>query len=328
MMKRTLFLAACCLSLPSCEKAKEIAAKAQVAVEEVRSDFTVQADDAARGIAPDADLQALVDHNAEGYVFRKDLPFPPHLKVKVVESSRFKGRHFQSTLLGSGAGSIEGEFRHQRDLEMRSGVVSYTLHESLFFPPISPEAENPDAGKKVLQQGGRMEFMRKGAGWIPSGKARDLAVMAILGGKDVAVEFSKDCVMPRPFWFGKKRLQPGDQVILSGRHLGMLGFPGANGEIRMTFTGPEAVGGHPCGVFSVSGAIDLAGTGWVGDGAKMERVSVDSGKVWFSLIHPVVLKEELETVITSKSGEGKKLSSQIQGAASIRIEREWVPGGR
>ncbi len=324
MMKRTLLLAACCLSLPSCDKAKEIASKAQVAVEEVSADFSAKADAATPDIAPDADLQALVDHDADGYLFRKDLPFPSHLKVRVVANSRFKGRHFQSTLLGSGAGSIEGEFRHQRDLEMRSGVISFILHDSLFIPALVSDAENPEAERKILQQGGRMEFVRKGKEWVPSGSGRDLSVMAVLAGKNVAAEFSNDCIMPRPFWFGKKRLQPGDEVVLSGRHLGMLGFPGGKGEIRLAFIGPEAVGGHPCGVFSVSGAFDLAGTGWMGDGAKMERISVSSGKIWFSLIHPVVLKEELEAVITSKTGEGKDLSSQIQGSASIRVERHWA----
>ncbi len=324
-MKRTLFLAACCLSLPSCDKAKEIAAKAQVAVEEVSADLTDRVNPGEVEIPPDADLQALVDHNVEGYLFRKDLPFPSHLKVKVEESSRFKGRHFQSTLLGSGAGTIDGDFQHQRELEMRSGVVSYTLGESAFIPAAAPGSEQPEEEKKVLQRGGSMEFMRKDATWLPSGKTRDLSVMAALTGKNVAEEFSRDCVMPRPFWFGKKRLQPGDEVILSGHHLGMLGFPGGKGEIRVAFIGPDAVGGHPCGVFSVSGAMDLARSGWVGDSSIEERVSISSGKIWFSLIHPVVLKEEVEAVITSKSGEGKKLSSQTQGAASIRIERQWTP---
>ncbi|MBX3743211.1 MAG: hypothetical protein KF712_19655 [Akkermansiaceae bacterium] len=324
-MKRILFLAACCLSLPSCDKAKEIASKAQVAVEEVKADLTDRVNARDTEIAPDADLQPLVDHTAEGYLFRKDLPFPSHLTVRVVEKSRIKGRYFESSLLGSGGVPISGEFENRRELELRSGMISVTSRDRTFIPDNLPEGKDPEEAKKVVRKGAKKDFVRKDGKWTPSGTARDFSSM-VAAGTDPGQGFSDDCIMPRPFWFGKKRLQSGDEVVLSGPHLAMVGFQGATGEIRLKFIGPEAVGGHPCGAFSLSGLVDSAGSGLLGDDVKEGRISISSGKLWFSLIHPVVLKEEWDAVITAKSGDGKSLSSQLQGSAAMRVEREWAPG--
>lgn len=326
MMKWTLFLAVCCLLCSSCEKAKEIATKAQSAVEtrieEVKADFSGSAPD----VPPvaDTDLLSLVDQTPDGYAFRKDLPFPSRLKVKVAENSRFSGRHFKATLLGSAAGTLKGEFQSQRELELRGGEVTVVYQESIFIPELGSQAGGIPGVRKTLRPGGRMDFVRKGKNWIPSEKAKDLTVMARFAGKDTDAELSSDCIMPRPFWFGKGRLKEGDEVVLTGLHLGMIGLPGEKGEIRMTFTGTEPVDGHPCGVFTVSGTVDQVGDSWVGESGGNIQVTIESGKLWLSLLHPVVLKEELETVITSRSGAGKKLSSHVQGSASIRIRREWI----
>ena len=325
-MKRTLFLTVCCLSLPSCDKAKEIASKAQVAVEEVGAELTDRVNGTEGEVPPDADLQALVDHTGEGYLFRKDLPFPSHLTVRVVEKSRVKGRYFESSLLGAGGAPISGEFRNEHEFGMRSGVISVTSRDRTFLPANLPEGQDPEDAEKVVRKGGKMDFVRKDGKWTPAGNVRDFSVMAAVAGTDIGAGFSNNCIMPRPFWFGKKRLQPGDEVMLAGPHLGMVGFQGGKGEIRMKFIGPEHVGGHPCGVFSISGQLDHAGSGWLAGDPSEGRITIGSGRIWFSMVHPVVLKEEWDAVITAKSGDGEGLSSQLQGSVSIRVEREWTPG--
>jgi hypothetical protein len=325
-MKRTLFLAACCLHLPSCDKATEIAARAKMAVEEAGADLTDRVSAAGTDVVADANLQSLVDHTGEGYLFRKDIPFPTHLAVRVVEKSRIKGRHFESSLLGAAGAPISGEFENQRELEMRSGVISVTSRDRTFIPDNLPKGTDPEDAKEVVRKGGRMNFVRKDGKWTPSGSVRDFSIMAAVAGADPGAGFSVDCIMPRPFWFGKKRLQPGDEVVLAGPHLGMVGFQGAKGEVRLKFIGPEVVGGHPCGVFSISGLLDQAGGGLLGEDFREGRISISSAKLWCSLVHPVVLKEEWDAVVTARSGDVKGLSSQLQGSASIRIERGWLPG--
>jgi len=327
-MKRVLILAACSLPLSSCDKAREIAGKAKTAVEnrveEVKEDVTGQAPAAEAAAPADANLQSLVDQTEDGYVFRKDLPYPTRLKVKVTESTRFKGRHFESSLFGAGVGTIDGEFQSGQELEMQGGTVAVTFQEYAFVPAVIPTAGEAVETRKVLRKGGRLDLVRKDLKWAPAGNTRDFSVLAMMANTDADLELSRDCVMPRPFWFGKGRMKIGDEVAVSDPHLGMLGFRGGKGRIRLRLDAVEAVGGHPCGVFSVAGAVDKGKLRLLGESAGDEQVTIESGKIWCSLIYPVVLKEELEMVITAKQGEGRKLSNHMQGSASVRVDRAWT----
>ena len=105
-MLRPIFLGLlCCLAVSSCDKAKDLAVKAKDAVAD---QIEKVSSDAAETDKVDGNLQALVDATAEGHVFRKDLPFPSHVKVTVRSERKFKGRHFQSALLGTGSDQIDG----------------------------------------------------------------------------------------------------------------------------------------------------------------------------------------------------------------------------
>ena len=53
-------------------------------------------------------------------------------------------------------------------------------------------------------------------------------------------------------------------------------------------------------------------------------VTISSGKVWFSLIHPLVLRQELDTIITV-STESDGVPTKIQGRAVVTTASEWKP---
>jgi hypothetical protein len=96
------------------------------------------------------------------------------------------------------------------------------------------------------------------------------------------------------------------------------------GKVQLLFEAEEAVGGHPCARFAVSGnysAEDQAGE----DGGKSDAdVTISSGKIWFSLIHPLVLRRELDTIITV-STESDGVPTKIQGRAVVTTASEWKP---
>ncbi len=327
-MNYPILCAFCCLTLASCDKAKHLADRAKEAVvekvEEVKGGMAGE-----KPAAPDAALQSLVDHTEEGYLFRKDLPFPAHLKVKTHSGMRFKGRHFQASLLGQGSGSIDGDFKEGSEIEKNGETVSVQLHESVFTSAVPAGEELPEDHKKVIRRAASLKMERKGRNWVPASKEIDFLAASAITGPGMDAELVENGLLPRPFWFGKRRLKIGDEVTLAGDHLLMMGPSKAKGRIRLKLESIEPFDGHPCGVFSISGAVDGSAINRFSEGRQEENYTIESGKVWLSLVHPIVLKEEIDAVVTSKSGEGKSVSSHTQGRAAILIEREWrvLPDG-
>ena len=322
-MKLVLFLAVGSLCMVSCKEAQEMANKAKEAVvetvEEVKEDLADSVPQAA-----DATMQSLVDQNCDGYRFRKDLPFPSLVKVKTRSGMQFKGRHFQASLLGQASGVLDGEFRKEIEIDRNGGEASVSLGEQRFFPRSAGSDESSGEEKAVsINPPMALEMVREGNSWKQSAGDPNL-LTASAAAPHMADQFTKEGAMPRPFWFGSRRLKPGDEVALSGKHLAMTGMNGAKGEVRLKFEAVEPVNGHPCGVFLISGSFDGGESSLFGGDMDQGRCTIESGKLWMSLIHPVVLKEEIRLVVTSKEGRGKKISNHIQGAADLFIDREWI----
>ncbi len=132
-------------------------------------------------------------------------------------------------------------------------------------------------------------------------------------------------VLPRNYWLGKRRLKPGDTVPLTGEALALLLDEGASGSLVLTLEAFEACGGHPCGVFSVTGNYRQAGVTGLDGEVFDEDISISSGKVWLSLVYPVVMREQFETIQTLSSGMRSGHSSMIQGSVAVAITRSWKP---
>ena len=132
-------------------------------------------------------------------------------------------------------------------------------------------------------------------------------------------------VLPRTYWLGQRRLKPGDSVPLSGEALALLLGEGASGSLVLTLEAFEASGGHPCGVFTVTGNYRQAAAPGPDGEVIDEDVSISSGKVWLSLVYPVVIRQQFETIQTLSTGMRSGHSTLIQGSVAVAVTRTWKP---
>lgn len=133
---------------------------------------------------------------------------------------------------------------------------------------------------------------------------------------------------PRVQWFSSSRLwRKGDGIMLTGNTLKILDPYDVSGKVALKFEGEEAVGGHPCGVFSLSGDLRISGQLQVDGSHQDVDISVNSGKIWASLLYPVIIREEYDTVQTAIQREGKRggPEAKIQGAIGVKKCRNWMP---
>ena len=324
--KRLLLILISALSCTSCDKAKELAEKATHAVREQVAAQTGAGKDA----AVDPELAKLADQTAEGVVFRKDLPFPWRIEITTTRRQEWSGRFYQSSAIERRVETLKGT-RLTIDKYQRAGnEVRHTLEKSGFSIP-SPD--DPEGAKETLSDplatiapGNRTHIFRKsGNVWTadPSGGFRSAALA-----KDLSPVFDQllidNALAPRPLWFSaKKRFKPGDELTISGETLPMLIGGNATGNLHLKLESFDAVHGHPCAVFAVSGdyrrreAPDFEGI------FTDEDVTIESGKLWLSIIHPIILKEELVTIQTVSSGSRGGQKSKGQGSIKISVELQW-----
>ena len=176
--------------------------------------------------------------------------------------------------------------------------------------------------------GCKLVFVRQGSAWKPE-HSNDFK-LTVWGG-NLAPRLDATCldagVMPRAYWFGKRRLKPGDSVPLSGTALSLLLGEGASGALVLKLESFAVSAGHPCGVFAVTGNYHAAAVPGP-DGALVDQeVSITSGTVWLSLVYPLVIREQLETVQTLVTGARGGPSTRIQGKVSVAVTREWLQTG-
>lgn len=320
--------------------------KAQKAVDAAREKF--RGADPSAPVSPggdvNPDLASQVDSAAEGVRFRRDLPFPTDVTVRVIERANFHDSRAMSTsVLGTQNAPISGKFERIFTLT-RSGtkltvgiekagrvVEEEAAKEAAKDPAKSKVAAAVDAASEKEDEakrleGASIEFQLTNQGWRqPKSKgAADFTKM--LWAKklepQLPVLMAHDGVMPRTQWFSSsRRWSGGDKFEITGEALSML-FPGKyEGKVTLTYEVSEALDGHPCGRFAVSG--DISGETTSIDGVVSEQeVSIRSGKVWCSLLHPLVLREEFDTVRTTVSGaDGAK--TRIQGGLEMVTSRQW-----
>ncbi|HVJ45160.1 MAG TPA: hypothetical protein VM511_02165 [Luteolibacter sp.] len=323
MMIRSFSLGVfCCVAVSSCDKAKDIATKAsKVVAEQIESS---PAKSAAPGGPADADLQALVDETPEGFRFRNDLPFPTQVTVNAVSRSKMKTRSFSSSALGTEARTFDGEVESEVDVTLMGSRATVVAKDTNILVP-SAEGEKKEPKKEVAVKGGSITMDRKKDGWVPvsDGKALDFSLAGRFAGPGFEQFLTDYGLLARPFWFGKKRLKIGDEVTLEGDHLEMLGFKKSSGTIRLKFERTEAVHGHPCGVFSISGSAANHLSEFLGASGGEEDMTIESGMIWLSLLYPIGLKEDLNAVVSIRAGKGKENLRRSDGKSNIIGERKW-----
>jgi hypothetical protein len=387
MKIQCLFLiAALGLSCVSCGKIRDLANKVKRSAETKISEAIGSAKAARTPVDPA--LQALVDQTPEGAIFRKDLPFPEQLQVKVERRLTFdSARFFAKSALGNQALAISGT-RFFTTLFERSGDrVAVTMESAGFArPEVDPAKggagksgagsrtqanelqakldESKEARAELTQTkkagaakvapvtgapakagqaaaeaaavvpdelaatkdltGVGAVFVRQGKAWKAT---HSTDFKRTVWGGNIEPQMGAICidagVLPRAYWFGKRRLKPGDTVSLAGPALPLLLGAGASGALELKLESFEASGGHPCGVFAVTGSYRVAAEPGLDGAVADTEVSISSGKVWLSLIHPLVIREQLDTVQTIVAGGRSGHSSRIQGKVSVAVTRAW-----
>jgi hypothetical protein len=310
------------LTLVSCDKVKSLAEKAKSTV---ASEVAKKAGESANTKA-DPELQKLVDHSPEGTLFRKDLPFPNNISVKINQRSEVSGRFSQKSELGSQVDVLKGTITTTTKVERSGDRVSYTMLESIFTEPvIEGEASKDKPAPKVLETpSAPYEFVKSGSTW-KSAIPTDFRIVS--RAQAIAPFFDQllieNALAPRKLWFGKKRFKIGEEMLIADDFMPVL-IPGkVAGKLKLKLEALEAVHGHPCGVFSVSGNFTRKQFPSFSGVVTNEDVTVESGKLWLSLLYPLVLREELQMIQSANSGGQGGLSTSGSGSAKVSVIREW-----
>lgn len=307
---------------PSCDKLKDAANKGRSVLERELAGSSGKDTDKA-----DPELEKLVDRTEEGVVFRMDLPFPKALEVRMTSVDEVDGRVFEKSEIGSGGSSMKGTITTVAILKRSSNHVSYQLVESTFAKPLT-EGQKPDQQEKHQVTAPFTAAVRKeGAVWKPLSNDFNTANLV----QSISPVFDQvlvdNALAPHPMWFGKKRFKIGDTVTVSGKSLPMIVTGNASGNMELKLESFSAVAGHPCAVFSVRGNFSRKGFPSFDGSLTDEERSIETGKLWLSLLYPIVLKEQ-ENSIRSIKGGGGGHSVQLNGTSKFTVTREWKPQGQ
>jgi len=329
MKAHLLPIALLCLTATACDKVKELAGQARATTEEKVQQVSAQATGkpAPQTTPPvDPKLQALVDQTPEGVVFRKDLPFPSHLEITNIEKITYRNAlTFRSSELGRESQRMEGTLSSESTIKRNGGEAIITLGKKILTKPNPEKPEEPFT--EVIQDGKAGKSLRltlHATTWLPDAGADFHGRVWAEEVKGHTSEILIDSgAIPRTLWFSKKRLKIGDAVPLSASHLPVLFDSQGKGNVTLTLQSIEAVNGHPCGVFSVTGDYSCKNSQHV-DGSRSDtEMTIQSGKVWLSVLHPLILKKELEVIITLTQSSNGGLSSRTQGGMALSLERIW-----
>lgn len=309
---------ALCLAT-SCDKVKNLARDATSKVKQ----GIVDGSDA----TPDPELLKLVDQTDEGVIFRKDLPFPKHVQVKVSTTEKVNLRTFENSEIERKSGTLNNMTETTADIELSGDHLRYTPG---ILRATDPSIKDADGKVKAEERPEGTEpvrnFERRGGKWhAPKGGDFLVAAKSSEIAPFMEVLLQEHALAPRPQWFAKRRVKIGEEIALTGDVLPMLISGKAKGTLKLKLESIGEVAGHPCGVFSVTGSYSQKQFPAFLGGFTDSDVTIESGKVWLSLLHPLVLKWERDAVISNKSGGNGGQQTQMQGTSSMTNTLEWKP---
>ena len=321
-----LLLCAGALGFASCDKAK-------LAVNAAREKFRGATDPhgpAVPGGEVAPDLASQVDSAAEGVRFRRDLPFPTHLNVRVVQRRTYENaRRTTTSALGSEAAGVGAKWELVGLLERRAHRVSFAIERSGEIAA-AKDGKKDDAAQALGGSMPKIAFELGPRGWrVPahSGPADFLAKIReqqLLPTLEQSI--SQNGLTSRAQWFSaSRRWVAGDKLVLEGDSLQVLFPPRSSGKVTLIYEVSEPIDGHPCGRFALSGELRVKEEVSLAGQTADREMSIKSGKVWCSLLHPLVLREELETVMTEVEGSGSGAKERIQGAVKMVSSKDWRP---
>lgn len=329
---RCLLPALLCMGLSGCDKAKELSETVKSKADEVSSKMSKTLENRLKEPAVESDLNALsrlVDHNEDGYVFRKDLDFPTELKVETVYKRKISGRIFHKSELGQKVEAVNGKETVSAGFNRKASTVIYDIKGSSFeLPSTGEEDAKPEKAPNPFHMAPPLDkpvtFTRGSTGWkVKAGG--DFKLMAF--GQQLSPVFAdllvENAVLPRPLWFSANRVKIGDEIELSAAALGMVVSGKAEGKVKLKLKAIDEVNNHPCGVFSIKGEFTRSSFPNLEGRLIDQEVSIESGELWLSLIYPVILKEKLQTIQTFSPSSGGSTVGKGQGTIDTLVVREW-----
>lgn len=276
---------------------------------------------------------ALVDQTPQGVVFRKDLPFPDAIILKSTVKREISGRFFHTSELGKNVENVKGTELTVAEIERTGDTLRYVLRESSFTLPVMEKTkdgkEQPQKVKNPLQHvppsTDPVLFRKTGQTWKVDGENKNFRDMVL--NQQLSPVFDQllidHALAPRPLWFSKTPIKIGDEINVSGAAIPMLIAGEAKGSLQLKFVAIEDVHGQPCGVFTIKGDyVRIKCPSFHGQ-LMDEEVTVEDGKLWLSMVYPMVLKEELNTIQTFKPAGDGGLVGRGQGVIKISAVREW-----
>ncbi|MES2661336.1 MAG: hypothetical protein V4689_22135 [Verrucomicrobiota bacterium] len=322
MKSKILTITLLIIATSSCDKAKNLVGKARSAV---ASEIAKQGESGST--TPDPALQKLVDQTAEGVIFRKDLPFPKQLEVTVTRINDVSLRTSEASAIEKTSKQIKGTQTDVGKFELAGDQLRYTNQETTFID-FGTEEEKQAAIRQAAKASKPLVFTKSGSAW----KSNETDFLSAALSKSLSPVFDQilveNALAPRELWFGKRRFKVGDQLTVTGDTLPMLVTGKATGSYVLTLDSFEAVGGHPCGVFKVTGDYNRKRFPAMDGNLTDEDVTVQSGKLWLSLIYPLILREETDTIQTISSGGRGNLSTHGRGTVKVSIVRQWKATGK
>lgn len=291
----------------------------------------------------DKELGKLVAKNEAGYVFRTDIPFPRQLKVVVTEITRFKDANM-AKLEGEGSQPTKITSRSEEVLtyELSGNALRLTQIQDLtqrdpFKGEVvanpNPEAAGKETAAVVPEESIRMvgprvgksvEFRLAGKTWktLPNNDFKTLA-----WGKDLESQVESTLastgLRPRASLFGNKPLPIGHTINLKDGNIDRVFAGVSKGKLDMVFRAVEGVYAHPCAVFDVKGSIEIPSEKEVMNRTRVGEETIESGQIWFSLLYPVVLREEYKKIVSYQVREDGKLVERFQGRAETYVHKDW-----
>ena len=327
MKSRCCVILCCVLGAVACDKVKSLAAKASSTVWQK---ITAAGGTGKSVVIPvDPVLQKLVDQTAEGVIFRKDLPFPTRLDVRTTERTELSGRLSHSSALGQQVAAAAGTQTTITHFERSANQVRYTLEKSgvELPPPATPEAAKhaPAApGEPAPPLPPPVTFRKSGKAWVADNRS-DFHAAALA--RELAPVFDQllieNALASRPLWFAKHRFKLGDELVVTGKLLPMLLLGEATGSLTLKLESFEPLDGHPCAVFALTGDYRRKQVPNIEGAPRDEDVTIQSGKVWLSLIYPVILRQELDTIQSGQAGGHGGLVIRSQGSCKVSLARAW-----
>lgn len=291
----------------------------------------------------DPALGKLVTMQGDAFVFRRDLAFPPHLKVVTTKVTKFKKvRAAGKSEFGEGSMELSVRDDEVMEYEMAARAVRFTMKEKVsekipnaserlarlkvIEEALKNKRQPPETRERIVDPfvGKIVQFNYDGKDWKAL-QTREFKTMAWGRGleEEVGSYLVENGLQSRPRWFGTNPMKLGEVTNLSGQSLDLVFDRIKVGTVAMVLKGMEGVHGHPCAVFEVSGALVQSEKENEQGQTTSGEITIDKGRIWCSLLFPIVLRSDLDQIVSFKTKEGSKVVSQMQGPVNEKIHREW-----